>query len=107
MPRKLKGIRRSRRGWQAYVKVRGTTYAKSFPIETPAAVMRAWRDQQTDRQGGAAAGSFGADVADYLSRVSAMPSYAQRAAHLALWTAALGAARPRRTITPTEIDRAI
>jgi len=69
--------------------------------------MQAWRRQQVDIYRGATAGSLGADVAEYLTRVAAMPSYAQRAAHLTLWTAALGRERPRGTITPTEIDRVL
>jgi integrase len=52
-----------------------------------------------------AAGTFAEDVATYLSRVTAMPSYQTRAHHLHEWVAALGADRPRSEITATEIDR--
>jgi integrase len=107
MSRKLIGIRRRRQGWRATVRVGGTLYSKQFPLDTPIAAMRAWREQQIDRFGGPAGGSFAADVAEYLTRVAAMPSYPQRAAHLELWLAALGRDRPRRTITPAEIDRVL
>ncbi len=107
MARKPIGIRRRRQGWRATVRVCGHLYTKQFPLDTPIAAMQAWRRQQVDRFSGSAAGSFGADVEEYLSRVAAMPSYSQRAAHLALWVAALGRDRPRGTITPAEIDRVL
>lgn len=106
MPRRLKGIRRRRGGWRAYIRVRGRLYTKQFPLETPRAEIRDWREDQVETFGGAraTAGSFGADIETYLARVSAMPSYKQRKAHLALWADALGRDRPRRTITAEEID---
>jgi integrase len=68
--------------------------------------LRAWREQQIAAHGGlrATGGSFQADIETYLGRVAAMPTYAQRAAHLELWAQALGRDRPRRSITDTEID---
>jgi hypothetical protein len=62
--------------------------------------MRAWREHQVDTFGGerSAAGSFGADIATYLGRVAAIPTYRQRAAHLALWARELGRDRARRSI---------
>lgn len=105
MGRKIVGIRRRRQGWRVEVRVRGTLYTKQFPLDTEIAAMKAWRQDQIDQHGGASAGSFAADVEDYLTRVAAMPSYTQRAAHLALWTAALGRDRSRGSITPGEIDR--
>ena len=107
MTRKATGIRRRRGGWRVVVRVHGRLYTKQFALETPIATMQAWRQQQVDRVAGSTAGAFAADVDDYLSRVAAMPSYRQRAAHLALWLAALGRDRPRHTITPAEIDRVL
>jgi integrase len=106
MRRKLIGIRRRRGGWRVEVRVRGTLYTKQFPHETAIQEMRAWREDQVDLYGGerTTAGSFGADIDTYLGRVSAMPTYKQRKAHLALWAKELGRDRPRRTITATEID---
>lgn len=110
MPRKLTGLRRKRGGWQAYVKVRGKTYTRQYPIETPLADMRAWRDTQKKKYRGATATAvafgFEADVAAYvkLPDIAAMPSIKQRTAHLHLWLDALGRDRARVTITPTEIE---
>jgi len=107
MARKVTGIRRRRGGWRAIVRVRGHLYTKQFAFDTPIAEMKTWRQDQVDTFGGPAAGTFGADITEYLTRVTAMPSYDQRAAHLELWGGALGADRPRRTITPADIDRVL
>ena len=106
MARKLVGIRRRRGGWRVEVRVHRTLYTKQFPLETPVGEMRDWRDDQVDRFSGGrpTSGSFGADIETYLGRVAAMPTYHQRAAHLELWARELGHDRPRRTITPEEID---
>lgn len=106
MPRKLKGIRRRGQTWEAYIRVHGHLYTDTFPLDTPIDELRAWREDQIEKFGGAPTteGSFGADVTTYLGRVTAMPTYKQRVAHLALWTRALGRDRPRRSITTTEID---
>src|SRR5206468_12092244 len=72
------GIRRKRGGWQAYVKIRGTTYTQQFRLGTPLVEMRAWREKQKKQFGGvvATAGSVAADVNAYLKlpTVAAMPS---------------------------------
>lgn len=98
--RKLTGIFRRCGGWRVFVRVRGHLYSATFPLDAPVPEMRAWRERQIETFGDATAGSFGADVADYLTRVTAMPSYTQRAAHLSLWTADLGRDRPRGTHHP-------
>ncbi len=71
--------------------------------------MKDWRTEQLGKYGStrAAAGSFSADVETYLGRVSAMPTYQQRAAHLALWAKELGRDRPRHSITAEDIDRVL
>jgi len=106
MPRKLKGIRRRGNRWEGYVRIHGHLHTTTFPIDTPVGQMRDWRDEQLTKFGGerTTAGSFGADIDTYLGRVAAMPTYHQRAAHLALWAQALGRDRPRRSITADEID---
>jgi len=110
MPRKrhLTGLRRKRGKWQARVEIDGKEYTKTFPLDEPIATMREWREEQIDTYGGQLApgqpGSLGEDVKLYLQRITAMPTYKQKAAHLALWVKALGANRPRRSITSAEID---
>jgi integrase len=106
MPRKLKGIRRRRGSWEVYVRIHGHLHTDTFPGDTPIEELRAWREDQITKFGGTQteAGSFGADIVTYLGRVAAMPSYAQRAAHLALWARELGRDRTRRSITTDEID---
>jgi len=44
--RKLVGIRRKRKGWQAFVWIDGHFYSKAFVLETPLAMMQAWRRAQ-------------------------------------------------------------
>jgi integrase len=109
MPRRLKNIRPWKGGWQAYTEIHGKTRSKSFPITTPVAEMRTWLKDQRDTHAPVKStrGSFGADVAEYLTRVTALVTYAQRSKQLRMWTDALGADRPRRTITTTEIDRVL
>lgn len=107
MARKIIGITRRRDGWRVEVRVRGKLYSKQFDFDAELADMKAWREEQVDLYGGAKAGTFAADVTAYLARVAAMPSYKQRAHHLALWIAALGKDRSRRSITPAEIDQVL
>jgi len=106
MPRKLIGIRRRRGGWRVEVRVHRKLYTKQFPLDTPIGDMRDWRDDQVERFSGThqTAGTFGADIETYLSRVAAMPTHKQRAAHLALWAHELGRDRQRRSISTEEID---
>jgi integrase len=109
MPRKLKGIRRRRHAWEVYVNVNRRRYTTTFPLITAVQEMRDWREDQIAKFGGerSTSGSFGADIATYLGRVSAMPTYRQRAAHLELWAYELGRDRPRRTISTEEIDHVL
>jgi len=104
--RKLPGIRPWKGQLQAYVRVRGTRYSKSFPKGTAPDVLTRWQTTQRRLHGGATVpgGSFAADIQTYLARVSAMPTYHQRAAHLELWAQELGRDRARHSITTAEID---
>lgn len=108
MARKLKGIRRRRDGWQAYVRVAGILYTKQYPIDQPIGDMRAWREQQIDKHGGrrASSGSFAADVIAFLAKpeIAAQKYVGQLARHLGLWIKTLGGDRPRGTITRDEIE---
>lgn len=63
----------------------------------------AWRDQERAKTAQPVAGSFQADVADYLQRVRAMPTIAQRRTHLLLWLELLGRDRGSLSITKGEI----
>lgn len=109
MPRHPTGIRPWKKGWQAYVRVAGRLRSKTFPASTTIQTMQAWRETQRTRHatGAPLAGTLAADIVTYLSRVSAMPSYKQRAAHLALWADALGLERARHDITTADIDRVL
>lgn len=106
MPRKLKNIRWRRGKPQAYTEVGGKARYKTFPRSTPAKVIREWVDRTAKQHPRIVSldGSFAADIEAYLKRIVAMPTYKQKKAHLELWAQALGRDRPRRTITPGEID---
>lgn len=106
MSRKLKNIRWRRGKPQAYTEVGGKPQYKTFDRNTPIADIRAWIEDASKNAAPATAldGSFAADIEAYKKRIAALPTYKQKAAHLALWAHALGGDRPRRTITDGEID---
>jgi len=105
MAHKLKGIRRKGKKWRVDVRVKGRLLTTTFD-ELDVPKMRAWQEQQRGTASAAepGEGSFAADVATYLSRITAMPTYKQKAAHLALWLDALGRDRPSNSITAASID---
>jgi len=102
MSKRHPGLRRHGRRWQAYVRVRGQLYTKTFPLDTPVSTMLQWRLAQGARV--APRGTLADDIATYLLTVRHMPSYTERAYHLAQWASALGGHRSRHTITTAEID---
>jgi len=106
MPRKLAGIRRHYNKWQTYIRIQGHYLSKSWPLDTPVPELRKWHQDQIAlyETGPDHAAGFRADVATYLTRVAAMPTYAQRADHLSRWCHELGRDRPSLSITSTEID---
>jgi integrase len=106
MARHLKGIRRSRSGWQTYVRIHGEYHSQTWPLSTSLAAMRSWIDEQraTYANRPEVGGTFAATVASYLERVAAMPTIDQRTTHLKLWLHELGRTRAPDSITPTEID---
>lgn len=109
MSRKVVGIRRRRGGWRVHIRVHGRLFTKQFPLLATVEEMKDWRREQLGKYEVARAttGSFSADIETYLGRVAAMPTYRQRAAHLALWATELGRDRPRGSITADEIDRVL
>lgn len=109
MPRRLKNIRQWKGKLQAYTEIGGKTYAKTFDPGTSTDTMRAWvkHTRDTHATGRRKTGTFGAEIADYLTRVTGMVSYGQRKAHLELWAAALGRDRARHGITTADIDRVL
>ncbi len=102
-----RNIRPWKGGYQTYVEVKGETFYQSWPATATNEEMRAWVDDQKQlwKKTGPSRGSFAADVAEYLSRIVAIRSYAQFAAYFEHWLEALGRTRPRRTITSAEIDQ--
>jgi integrase len=107
MRKHLVGIRPWKGKRQAYLEAQGKSYAKSFDLGTPDSVLIAWQETTRLRYGGRTvqSGSFEADVAEYLSRITALVTYQQKAAHLELWLQALGRTRSRVSITATDLDR--
>lgn len=93
---------------QVFCKVAGVFYQQVFPPTSTPGERNAWRDRTIEQHGGTKpdVGSFAADVARYLAKpeVAAMPTIDERRTALALWVAALGGTRPRRTITRDEIE---
>jgi integrase len=109
MARKPKGIRRKRNKWQAYVWTAQKFHSKTFPLMTPLEDMRQWQDAILARCSPRPVehDSFAADIHHYLTRRTAMPTYDQRAAHLALWAQELGRDRSRYSITTAEIEQVL
>lgn len=103
-----KGIRPWKGGWQAYVRVHGTLLSKSYPPDTPLDTMKTWRrTMQIAAPKQSVGPAWKRDVARYLRRVRAMPTYDQRRQHLRLWLDALGWNRARGTITAAELDHVL
>lgn len=105
----MKGVRRDRWGLRVYVSVGDIQREKRFPFDTATKVITAWReatrvDLRALQGVSVPQGALQRDIQDrYLPQVKAMATYAQRKAHLELWAKALGAHRPRGTITAGEI----
>ena len=109
--RKLVGIRRKRSGWQAFIWVDGKFYSKQFPIETPVAEMKAWREAQLEEHGHIPPprGTFAADVDAYLARpeIAGRRYVQQLRLLLDRWLERLGRDRARASITQDEVEGAI
>lgn len=106
------GIRRTARGFQAYVWVVDHTHpkggfqaSKRFPPDTAISVMKRWRETRRLRLDAPepAGPGFDEDAGAYLETVATMPSYQDREKHIHDWIAVFGH-RPRRSIASWEID---
>jgi integrase len=103
--RKSRGERRHGAGWEAYIRINGELRRKSFPLLSTPEQRHAWRvSQKHGARPRILRGSLADDVRAYLATVRHMPSYKDRAYHLAQWIVALGAERPRHSITTTDIN---
>lgn len=100
----MKGIRRDRYGWRAYVKVHGHQREQRFPADTAPKTMQAWRDEVRvalrKLPGFSGRGTLAADVARYLQleTVKGLVSYASRVCELQAWVTLYGD-RPRSRLT--------
>jgi integrase len=105
MARKIKGVRRHGAGWQTYCRVDGEYRSETWPLETPVSEMTAWLKQQRGEQRDeprAHAKHFETDAKTYLEKVRALPTYAQRTTHIALWVACFRGRR-RKSITGADV----
>jgi site-specific recombinase XerC len=104
MPRKIKGLRLHGAGYETYVRVNGVLRSERWPRDTPISEMTDWIKAQRGQQSRIRAGhkTLAKDADTYLEKVRALPTYAQRVTHLALWVAVFGTKR-RSTITSADI----
>jgi integrase len=104
-----KGVRRHGLGWQAFVRVNGDFYAKSFPLDTSPREMDLWRSEKRLRVLGRIAPTeiegetFAHDAKRYLDSVTTMPTFKERKRDIGLWLTKLGRTRTRQSITSVEI----
>lgn len=101
------GIYRDAWGIAATVKAGGTQREKRFLPETGLKTIKAWQNETrvalSKLAPGAARGTFAADAEKYLRAVATMPTFKEREAHVALWTAEFGT-RARHTIKTVDVD---
>jgi integrase len=102
-----KGIYRDAWGIAATVKAGGLQREKRFLPETSLKTIKAWQGDTRvalrKLAPAGARGTFAADAARYLQGVASMPTYKERAAHVALWIAEFGP-RARHTIGTADVD---
>lgn len=107
----MEGVRATKYGLRAYVKVGDGEHArqstKRFKAGTDPNVIKAWRERRASElraklPKAAPRGTFAADVATYLEQVAAMPTFAERQRHLEIWVSALPNF-PRAAITASTI----
>lgn len=106
------GIRQRGHTWRACVRVApgpGGLKTTTFPLATVLETMQAWRRDQQRKFGVIApdAGTFAADLQDYLDRYRHRRSYRNVRHDLTAWVTALGGARSRHTIKAAELVRQI
>jgi len=106
----MKGIRRDRYGYRAYVKVRGFQRERRFPFDTPATKMQAWRDETRvalrKRPKRNTRGTLAADVAAYLEleTVKTLASVGSLTCELDAWTALYGEERREDITRPMVLE---
>lgn len=96
---------------RAFVRIhpgKGGLHSKTFPAGTGLAHIKRWRQNERARVRFAAylpsgANTLAEDVRDYLSQIQTMPTLRHRRDDLALWIAAFGPTRERKSITAGEI----
>jgi len=104
----MKGIRRDRYGYRAYVKVRGFQRERRFPFDTPGKKMQAWRDETRvalrKKPVRNTRGTLAADVAAYLEleTVKTLASVGSLTCELAAWVALYGDER-REDLTRAQV----
>lgn len=104
----MKGVRERKYGRQAFLRVRGAFVSQHFPPDTPDAEILEWqknaraKGQLNQPQRAPTGPAFESDVVVYLKAVTSMPSYKDRAYHMAEW-AVVFAGRTRNSIEPIEI----
>jgi integrase len=103
------GIYRDDIGYSVQLMVRGRRIEKRFPRGTALSKMKDWRDGKRIKRRGSRSdpdhATFAEDVRRYLKTAKHMPTYDQREYDLNQWITALGGARPRSSITGTELDQ--
>jgi integrase len=108
-PAKERGIRKTRYGWEVYVRVKGQFASKQFPLDTDLEDLRRWRDERVARRKFkipdpvVAKDTFAHDCQRYLAAVAGMPTYKDRARRILFWRDELGPDRARSEITAAEI----
>lgn len=100
--------------YRFFARIKTRLHSQVFRPQTPLppseirAAYAGWRSTLTDDPGTPVyTGTLAGDVAAYLARVSAMPSYRTRKSHLDAWVAALGPETPRGAITAEAIDQVL
>lgn len=94
---------------RAFVRIhpgKGGLHSKTFPAGTGLAHIKRWRQNERARVRFAAylpsgANTLAEDVRDYLSQIQTMPTLRHRRDDLALWIAAFGPTRERKSMAPS------
>lgn len=104
----MKGVRKTREGtWQVFVKRQGQYRSRRFPAETALQTLKTEREKligeilhQLDEP--EPVRTFAEEADEYLTLVTAMPSYADRVYRIRRWVEVFGP-RDRKSITAREI----
>lgn len=107
-----RGIRRTRSGFQVYVRIKGEFRSKHFPPDTDIRDLRQWREEQKARHvlklpDDPNATSFERDANTYLDLVKHLTSYRDRAHRVKWWVTFLGPRINRHNISALDIRRGL